>query len=139
LDFLKKFGGVTEASYPYTARDGACRQATVVGKISGTRRPPVGDDAALLTMLETDGPVSVAVDRDLERLYHGGVHSCAARTSEVLYALLVGAGNDPSTGEPFWLLKFSYGTTFGEKGYVRISRLRPNECGISEDAVVALP
>jgi cathepsin L len=140
LLFAKKYGEVASASYPYTARDGMCKKALVVAKIGGILRAPTGDDAALLAMLQTHGPVSVVIDGNWIPDYRGGIQTnCGIQAPSFVSALLVGAKTDSATGEPYWLLKFPYGTAFGNSGYAYLSRRRPNECGITDYAIVALP
>jgi len=142
LLFIKKYGAMASSSYPYTARDAACKRnpAAVVAKIGGILRSPVGNDAALLAMLETHGPVSVIIDGNWIAGYRGGVQlNCGSGTPHFVGALLVGAKSDSATGEPYWLLKFPYGTAFGINGYAHLSRRRPNECGITDYAIVPLP
>jgi len=134
--YIQKMGSAAlNADYPYTARDGTCRRTAIIPiKISRIERAPVGDDAALLAMLETRGPVAVRVEDNWITGYLGQNHSCASREHSLISALLVGAIT--RNGEPVWVLKFALGTAWGSSGYAYLSRLRPNECGISEDAVV---
>jgi cathepsin L len=141
LLYIKKYGAMASSAYPYTARDGVCRRtAAVVAKIGGILRSPIGDDAALLAMLETRGPVSVVIDGNWIPGYRGGIQSnCGSGEPSFVSALLVGAKTDSANGEPYWLLKFPYGTAFGNSGYAYLSRRRPNECGITDYAIVPLP
>ncbi len=134
--YIQKMGSAAlNVDYPYTARDGNCRRTAIVPiKISRIERSPVGDDAALLSMLETRGPVAVRVEDNWISGYRGENLSCASREHSLISALLVGAIT--RNGEPVWVLKFALGTAWGASGYAYLSRLRPNECGISEDAVV---
>jgi cathepsin L len=139
LLYIQKTGSAAlNSAYTYTERDGACRKTAVVAlKISRIDHSPVGDDAALFSMLETRGPVAVRLEDNWIEGYAGGIQSCASRTHSLASALLVGA--IIHNGVPVWVVKFAKGTAWGASGYAYISRLHPNECGIADDAVVAVP
>lgn len=112
-------GSNTQASYPYTGRVGTCRTSSGLFKISGYTAITscAGLDAALAIR-----PISVAVDGNNFRSYKGGVFdSCG--TSLSLPALLVG-GTDL-----YYRLKLSWGTLYGESGYIRLLK-QANVCGI---------
>lgn len=48
--------------------------------------------------------------------------------------LVVGYGVDNKTNEEYWLVKNSWGTDWGEQGYIRMARNRSNMCNIASDA-----
>lgn len=52
--------------------------------------------------------------------------------------LVVGYGADPSSGEKFWIVKNSWGNSWGEKGFFRIRRGN-DECAIESMAVQSFP
>jgi cathepsin L len=137
---IAKGGLASESSYPYTGRTGTCKKPAPAATIHSFERSlPVGDDAALLTLLESKGPVSVVIDGRWAPLYRGGIQMhCGSGTPSPISVLLVGAKTDLA-GEPYWILKFSWGTSWGIQGYAHLSRRMRNACGIADDAVVALP
>ena len=71
--------------------------------------------------------------------YSSGVFSPSAEdcayNSLGSHAMLV-VGYGIQNGEPFWLLKNSWGEHYGENGYIKIKK-GVNSCGISEGAVGA--
>jgi cathepsin L len=44
--------------------------------------------------------------------------------------LAAGYGTDSETQEPYWLVKNSWGETWGENGYIKMSRKSKNEFGM---------
>jgi cathepsin H len=81
------------------------------------------------------GPVAVAFQVvDDFRLYKKGIYSsdkCKQGSKDVNHAvLIVGYGQAPETGKPYWIVKNSWGPDWGEEGYFRIARGK-NMCGIA--------
>ena len=73
-------------------------------------------------------------------LYYGGVFDGCDYESDIVVnhaVLLVGYGTDATDGD-YWLIKNSWGTSWGEEGYLKMSRNRNNNCGIATDACYAV-
>lgn len=130
-------GGIsTETAYPYYAQDRACTvkpdtyALTVVG---GSVNITEGDEAQMVEAIYKHGPVSVAFEVVSDfRDYKTGVYSstlCKNSTQDVNHAVLaVGYGTEDGT--PYWIVKNSWGTAWGDEGYFKIER-GVNMCGIA--------
>ncbi|CAH0720286.1 unnamed protein product, partial [Brenthis ino] len=138
--YIKDNGGIdTEQSYPYEGVDDKCRYnpknagAEDVGFVD----IPAGDEAALRAALAAAGPVAVAIDASHEsfQLYSSGVYYDEDCSSENLDhgVLVVGYGTDETQGD-YWLVKNSWGRSWGELGYIKMARNRNNHCGIASAA-----
>jgi cathepsin L len=130
----------TEAAYPYTARDGSCRYSAsgATSLVTGYSTVTKGSESALLDAVYNNGPVSVAIDASHNsfQLYKSGVYNePACSTSNLDHAVVViGYGQSGST--PYWLVRNSWGTSWGQQGYIWMSRNKNNQCGIATTAVV---
>jgi cathepsin L len=135
---IKNKGIDTEASYPYqTATTYNCRFSTanVGATISSYKDVTSGSESALQTAVNSR-PVSVAIDASHNsfQLYTSGVYyepQCSS-TSLDHGVLVVGYGTDGSSD--YWLVKNSWGTSWGLSGYIWMARNRNNNCGIATSA-----
>merc|ERR1712097_240931 len=119
----------TESSYPYTARDGTCKSSYTTAIPSGgvTGYKDCSGASSLQSALQT-GPVSVAVEADQSAFqrYSGGVLSSGCGTNLDHGVLLAGL----NTAEGYYLVKNSWGSSWGDAGYLKIST-SGNVCGIT--------
>lgn len=81
----------------------------------------------------TAGPVSVAVNADYFQQYAGGVFDEAYCNGALNHGVLV-VGYGGEGYQPYWVVKNSWGPSWGESGYIRIARNQGNMCGIASDA-----
>jgi len=125
----------TEKSYPYTAQDGNCafNKKTIGATISAFTDIATGDEKALQKAVATIGPISVGIDasQDSFQSYTSGIYdeeNCS--TTQLDHGVtVVGYGTD--NGKDYWLVKNSWGTSWGLKGYIKMSRNANNQCGIA--------
>jgi cathepsin L len=140
FQYIKDNGGIdTEESYPYEGEDDKCRYnpknkgAWDVGFVDVRE----GDENDLKTAIATAGPCSVAIDASHEsfQFYSHGVYRDPECSPENLDhgVLAVGYGVDED-GSAYWLVKNSWGTSWGDKGFIKIARNEDNMCGIASAA-----
>jgi cathepsin L len=121
--------------YTYTARDGTCKDTQYKGitRLNGHAFSTLKDETALLDACYTKGPISVCIDASHGSFqnYHSGVYYEPACNPNFLdhAVLLVGWGVD--NGDKYWIVKNSWSDTWGNKGYIWMSRDRDNNCGIA--------
>lgn len=145
LDFVAEEDGIDdEKSYPYEARTRKCRfnPDKVAFSDQGGAILPTGDEEALKKVVATYGPVSVGIDASSIwfSLYKHGVYynkHCKNKENQLDHGVLVvGYGTDPKKGD-YWIVKNSWGPSYGEKGYIRMARNKKNNCGIATAATIA--
>ncbi|KAG8062959.1 hypothetical protein GUJ93_ZPchr0003g18477 [Zizania palustris] len=135
---IENGGLTTEADYPYTARRGPCNRAKSArhaAKITGFGKVPPRSEAALQAAVARQ-PVAVAIEvgRGMQ-FYSGGVYSGPCGTRLAHAVTVVGYGVDAASGAKYWIIKNSWGQSWGERGYIRMRRDvgGPGMCGITLD------
>ncbi|XP_058095627.1 senescence-specific cysteine protease SAG39-like [Magnolia sinica] len=141
FDFIRHNGGLTtEANYPYEGIDGTCnskKAANHVAKINGYEDVTANSEKALLKAVANQ-PVSVAIDASGSdfQFYSSGVFTgdCGTELDHGVTAVGYGTTDD---GTKYWLVKNSWGTSWGEEGYIMMERDIDAEegiCGIAMQA-----
>lgn len=145
LRYVRDHGIMSSADYPYRAKDGQCRfrRDKAVTRSRGSARIPAGNESMLRMAVALFGPIPVAIDAS-QRSFHSyksGVYDergCKSSPRALNHAvLLVGYGSDKAAGD-YWLIKNSWGRSWGDNGYMKLARNRRNQCGIASYAVVPL-
>jgi C1A family cysteine protease len=94
----------------------------------------IKDEANLLTAVAL-GPVSAYVVADTWQTYMGGIYNGKC-TGNLDHAVLV-VGYGTESGVDYWILKNSWGTAWGEHGYIRLARHQSGQ-GLCSIAVADL-
>lgn len=128
-----------ESAYPYKARDGSCHysasNAPHDAKVTGYTDIRVGSETQLEDATANVGPISVAVNAAGIgwQLYKSGVYSPSSCNPQQLDHGVAVVGYGTETGEDYWIIRNSWGTTWGEDGYMKLYK-GSNTCGVAQSA-----
>ncbi|KAM7479340.1 hypothetical protein LguiA_027553 [Lonicera macranthoides] len=134
---LKSGGLMREQDYPYTGTDrGTCQfdKSKIVASVANFSMVSLNEDQIAANLVK-NGPLAVAINAVFMQTYVGGVscpYICSRRLDHGV--LLVGYGLADYSPirmkeKPYWIIKNSWGESWGERGYYKICRGR-NICGV---------
>ena len=141
-DYVKANGGLTsESCYPYTSgtttSTGSCKKtcsSVANTKIAGQVVVTPYSDSAMMNALYVN-PVSVAIEADTRafQTYSSGVFANTGCGTTLDHAVvLVGWGTE--TAGDYYILRNSWGKTWGDSGYMKLARGsaygKAGECGV---------
>lgn len=153
FSFVKSNGGIdSESNYADTsARSGAsgkCNTKKEKKKVvklmsSAYAIPPCESgscknqkESDLMAALNTFGPLSVCVNAEnWSADYSGGVYSkkCSGAADNLDHCVQL-VGYDNSGSNPYWKVRNSWGSDWGESGFIRLA-MGKNQCGIADEAM----
>jgi len=136
----------TEAGYPYTSGNGdngVCNFGTKdVGAVINayksycTEQTAVCQETEMQQLLVTYGPLSVCLDAGPMQYYQGGIDNPTDCDPNAIDHCVAIVGYGVQNGTPFWRIKNSWGTDWGENGFYRLIR-GTGACGINKVITIA--
>uniref|UniRef100_A0A8R7US65 Uncharacterized protein n=2 Tax=Triticum urartu TaxID=4572 RepID=A0A8R7US65_TRIUA len=137
FQWVKTHGEITAASsYRYKATIGGClTNRKPAAKITGSIRVKSNSEVSLINAVAIQ-PVVVLISVHGRQFphYKRGTYNgpCGAGLNHAV--TVVGYGQQIQNGPRYWIVKNSWGATWGEKGYIRMKRGTKNpsgKCGIA--------
>lgn len=135
--FIIENGQCALSAYPYTAKDGSCQKCTAVAHISSCSDVKPNDQISLKAAVAQQ-PVAIAIEADTRyfQSYSSGVLTSSSCGTNLDHGVLI-VGYGTENGQDYWLVKNSWGTSWGMDGYVKIARSSSTNdagiCGIAMD------
>ena len=140
FQYIMNNGLCTNLSYPYIAKGQQCNNNTCQSLVSISNYSDVSpNNETLLKSAVAIQPVSVAIQANKRsfQMYQSGIYSdpdCGFKLDHGV--LVVGYGYDKDLNMKYWIIKNSWGKSWGENGYIRILRDSTDNrglCGIAMD------
>jgi len=138
FEWIQQNNGIdTEASYPTTGQPGECKfnPDTVGARLPWYQEIIAGNETDLACAVAGVGPTVVCVDASQSsfQFYTGGVYYDSSCTTTIDHCMLV-VGYGSIGNAQYWLVKNSWGSSWGMKGFILMAKNKGNNCGIASYA-----
>lgn len=139
--YIQANGQMLESAYPYTASQNVCKydKSKVVAQIDDYKIIPTKDCTALLAAAYQQ-VVQVTVDARAWQFYFWGIFKASKCGSEQDHVVsLVGYNVTGEVSRPYYIIRNSWGTHWGQKGYMQLevpANREDGACGICLNAAI---
>eukprot|EP00766_Chilomastix_caulleryi_P006782 gnl/Chilomastix_caulleri/91.p1 GENE.gnl/Chilomastix_caulleri/91~~gnl/Chilomastix_caulleri/91.p1 ORF type:complete len:308 (+),score=120.96 gnl/Chilomastix_caulleri/91:46-969(+) len=131
--YLKKTGVVESELYPYKAVQGKCNIDSSWKKYQAKSYGMVKTEDEMVNAVAEKGALPVAINATPVQFYTGGILDPRSCNPDALNHGVTIVGYGVEGDMPFWKIRNSWGTSWGEEGYFRMRRGN-NTCGVATDA-----
>jgi len=133
-------GQDTEVAYPYVGYDQTCAfvPSAVAAKLKSWKYVTQSQsETQIQQYVFSNSPVSVCVDAEVWQYYTGGVVTAASCGTSIDHCVQI-TGWSVQSGVTAWNVRNSWGTTWGNNGYIYV-QYGSNACAIAEVVTVPIP
>jgi len=141
MEYLETAGQVLESAYPYTSGQGQSGNCQMRGTpqvyVESVAKVPANSSEQLIAAIY-QGPCSVTVAAEAPAFmgYRSGIVNTPSCGTQLDHAI-TGVGYGVENGQQYYIIRNSWGPTWGEQGYIRIATQKtgPGICGIQQVSV----
>lgn len=135
FSYVHAAGGIEqESAYPYTSYygvTGTCHSEKSQEVVTVDSFTKVTGETDMTNYVLSTGPLSVCLDAQNWSSYTGGIMSvCGSQVDHCVQAV----GVDTNSDAPYWIVRNSWGTDWGEQGYIYLAWGK-NTCDITNDPI----
>lgn len=135
FQWIKENGGLQlESDYPYKGYDNKCTQdkEKFAVQVDSFVKLDSEDEEVIKEYLYKTGPLAIALNANPLQYYYGGIvdESQSSCNPQGLNHGVVLVGYGSENGVDYWIVRNSWGASWGEKGYFRMLRGK-GTCGIN--------
>jgi C1A family cysteine protease len=137
-NYVQRNGLELDADYPYTSGargvTGDCNAVASKEVVTVTGYTTINGESNMAAYMQKTGPLSVCLDAASWNMYTGGIMSvCGKSVDHCVQA----TGVDASSGG-YWKVRNSWGTDWGESGFIRLA-YGSDTCAITSDPTYVAP
>lgn len=127
-----------EEQYPYTGEEGTCHAKKSLEKVFLSSWVPVSSsEDEMATALVKYGPLAIGINASPMQMYMGGIADPMFCNPAALDHGVGIVGFGEESGKQFWIIRNSWGASWGEEGYYRIVRGK-GKCGLNRMVTTAV-
>jgi len=145
LEVMKQGGLDSELSYPYEGTSGHMCRFKAGKVVEGTTdfvgymNVTSGNETSLLAATAARPTISIGIDASSNKfqMYSHGVFNdpfCHNKVNLLDHGVAIVGFGTTALSKDYWIVRNSWGTVWGEEGYIMMSRGKDNQCGVASDA-----
>jgi len=128
-----KTGLELEGAYSYQGKGGTCKATASAEKafVGGWKQIGTDEDQIAAALMQY-GPLAIGINAGPMQMYHGGIADpwkFLCNPSRLDHGVAI-VGFGVESGKDYWVIRNSWGPSWGEKGYYRIVRGK-GACGLN--------
>jgi len=135
-----KDGIMSEEDYPYERKEGECRynRSQAVASVTGHESVAHNEYDLEKALYQIGYPISIAVHAGSSfQHYKEGVYNDPECVEGKLNHAVLLVGYNKTAPEPYWIVKNSWGKSWGQHGYIHM-KMGENNCGLAKRPVYPL-